>query len=134
VANLDHHTALTLLLMTRDLFPHDRLAMQHYAVVVDNLDKRAATDAAVRQLLIEGVARLDADLSMPWITLGDDARESVLRNLETTEFFATVRLSTINGLYGNPLVHKTFGYAGSSVEFGGYIDRDFDDIGWLPET
>ena len=33
--NLDPHTAQTLLVMTHDLFPHDRLGMQYYAVVVD---------------------------------------------------------------------------------------------------
>jgi hypothetical protein len=134
MANLGQHAMLTLLLMTRDLFPHDRLAMQHYAVVVDNLDKRAVTDAAAGQLLVEGVARLDAALNTPWINLDDSAREAVLRKMEATEFFAMVRLSAINGLYGNPLVYKTFGYVGSSIEFGGYIDRGFDDINWLSDT
>jgi hypothetical protein len=36
------------------------------------------------------------------------------------------------GLYGNPRVAAFFGWEGSSVEHGGYINRGFDDIGWLP--
>ena len=35
-------------------------------------------------------------------------------------------------LYNNPLVWRHFGYEGPSAEFGGYIDRGFDDLTWLP--
>jgi hypothetical protein len=133
-ANLDPHAARTLLVMAHDLFPHDRLGVQYYAVVVDSLDKQAGTDAATRQLLVQGVAGLDAAHNMPWIDLSDGAREAVLHSMEKTEFFTTVRTKTIGGLYGNPQVYQMFGYGGPSVELGGYIDRGFDDIGWLPNT
>jgi len=132
--SLDPHTARTLLVMTHDLFPHDRLGVQYYAIVVDALDKQAATDAAARQLLVGGVAQLDAAHGMPWIDLSDGSREAALRGIEKTEFFATVRTKTIGGLYGNPLVYQMFGYGGPSVELGGYIDRGFNDIGWLPNA
>jgi hypothetical protein len=130
--NLDPHTARTLLVMTHDLFPHERLGVQYYAVVVDTLDKQAGSDAAVRQLLVQGVAQLDAAHNLPWIDLSDGTREAVLRSMEKTEFFTTVRTKTIGGLYGNPVVYQMFGYGGPSVQLGGYIDRGFDDIGWLP--
>lgn len=132
--SLEPHAARTLLVMTHDLFPHDRLGVQYYAVVVDNLDKQAATDDAVRRLLVQGVALLDAAHDMPWIDLSEGTREEVLRGIEKTEFFTTVRTKTIGGLYGNPLVYQMFGYGGPSVELGGYINRGFDDIGWLPNT
>jgi hypothetical protein len=45
-----------------------------------------------------------------------------------------VRTKTIGGLYGNPQVYQMFGYGGPSAELGGYIDRGFNDIGWLPNT
>ena len=32
------------------------------------------------------------------------------------------------------LVYRFFGFEGSSVEHGGYIQRGFDDIGWLPNS
>jgi hypothetical protein len=131
-ANLEPHAAQTLLIMSHDLFPHERLGMQYYAVVVDALDKQAAADGDVRRLLVQGVAQLDAAHNMPWIDLSDGTRDDVLRSIEKTEFFATVRTKTISGLYGNPLVYQMFGYGGPSVELGGYIDRGFDDIGWLP--
>ena len=44
---LDAHTAQTLLVMARQLFPHDRLGDQYYATVVEAVDKQAASDAAM---------------------------------------------------------------------------------------
>jgi hypothetical protein len=133
-ASLDPHTAQTLLVMTHDLFPHERLGVQYYAIVVDSLDKQAGADASVRKQLVDGVGQLDAAHGMPWIDLSDGTRDAVLRDMEKTEFFATVRTKTIGGLYGNPLVYQMFGYGGPSVQLGGYIERGFDDIGWLPNT
>lgn len=130
--SLDPHTAETLLVVAHDLFPHDRLGTEYYAAVIASIDKDAAADPAVRKLLIEGVARLDAAHSVPFAELSEGARVAVLKNIENTEFFGTMRTKTINVLYGNPLVYPMFGYGGPSVQFGGYLDRGFDDIGWLP--
>jgi len=132
--NLDPHTAQTLLVMTHDLFPHQRLGEQYYAVVVDALDKQAAGDGATRQLLTDGVAALDSSQGKAWVDLPDGARETALRGIEKTAFFTTVRTQTIGNLYGNPAVYRMFGYGGPSAPLGGYIDRGFDDIDWLPST
>ena len=131
---IDAHTAQTLLAMARQLFPHDRLGDQYYAAVVDAVDKQAASDAALRKLLAEGVARLDGARGMPWVQLSNGARNAVLKTMEDSAFFSTMRTATINNLYTNPLVYRFFGFEGSSVEHGGYINRGFDDIGWLPNS
>lgn len=130
--SLDAHAARTLLMMAYDLFPHEKLGMEYYAKVVDDLDKSAKADPAKRKILLDGVATLDTAL-VKWIDLSDGGRESVLRKKEKTEFFSAVRDQTITSLYGNPLVYRMFNYGGPSAEFGGYIDRGFDDIGWLPK-
>ena len=131
---LDAHTAQTLLVMARQLFPHDRLGDQYYATVVEAIDKQAASDAVLRKLLTDGVARLDGARGIRWVELSNGARRSVLKTEEASEFFSTMRTATINNLYGNPLVCRFFGFEGSSVEHGGYINRGFDDIGWLPNS
>ena len=131
---IDAHTAQTLLVMGRQLFPHDRLGDQYYAAVVDALDKQAAGDPAVRKLLADGVARLDGARGIPWLQLSNGARNAVLKSMEGSEFFSTLRTATINNLYTNPLVYRFFGFEGPSVQFGGYINRGFDDIGWLPNA
>ena len=131
---LDQHTAETLLAMARELFPHDRLGDEYYAVVVDALDKQAAGNAEMRKLLSDGVAQLDAARGIPWLQLSEGGRIAVLKGTETSPFFAAMRTATINNLYTNPLVYRYFGFEGSSVEYGGYINRGFDDIGWLPNS
>jgi hypothetical protein len=132
--NIDTHAAQTLLVMARHLFPHDRLGDQYYAAVVDAVDKQAASDPAARRLIVEGVTQLDTARGIPWLQLSNGARNAVLKGMEGSEFFSTLRLATINNLYTNPLVYRFFGFEGSSVEFGGYIERGFDDIGWLPRS
>ena len=62
---IDVHTAQTLLVMARQLFPHDRLGEQYYAVVVDALDKQAAGDPA-SATSCHGVAQLDAARGIAW--------------------------------------------------------------------
>ena len=131
---IDVHTAQTLLVMARQLFPHDRLGDQYYASVVDALDKQAAGDPALRKLLADGVARLDGARGIAWVQLSNGARNAVLKSMEGSEFFTTIRTATINNLYTNSLVYRFFGFEGSSVEHGGYINRGFDDIGWLPNS
>jgi hypothetical protein len=116
------------------LFPHDRLGDQYYVAVVEAIDKQATADAALRKLLADGVARLDGARGIPWIELSNGARNAVLKTVEASEFFSTMRMATINNLYTNPLVYRFFGFEGSSVEHGGYINRGFDDIGWLPNS
>ena len=131
---IDGHAAETLLVVARQLFPHDRLGDQYYAVMVDSLDKQAAGDPALRKLLVDGVGRLDSARGIAWVQLSNGARDAVLKSMEGSEFFATIRAATINNLYTNPLVYRFFGFEGSSVEQGGYIHRGFDDIGWLPSS
>ena len=75
----DAHTAQTLLVMARQLFPHDRLGDQYYAAVVEAVDKQAASDAALGKLLTDGVARLDAARGIAWVQLSDGARHAVLK-------------------------------------------------------
>jgi hypothetical protein len=69
-----------------------------------------------------------------WVQLSNGARDAVLKSMEGSEFFTTIRAATINNVYTNPLVYRFFGFEGSSVEDGGYICRGFDDIGWLPSS
>jgi len=129
---LSEHDAVTLLRMARDLYPHDRLGDVHYARVVEELDGKAAGDGALAGLLKDGVASLDdADGNVRWVELSDGYRLATLTEIEDTPFFQTVRGTCVTGIYNNPAVWRILGYEGASWEFGGYIDRGFDDLAWL---
>jgi len=130
---LDEPAAKALLAMTRTLYPHPSLGDEYYAVVVEALDAEAKGDAAAARLLSEGVGKLDSAMGMPFVALSPGTRTEVLEGLQDDPFFQKVRGSTIFNFYNNKLVWRHFGYEGSSFEFGGYIRRGFQDLGWLPE-
>ena len=57
----------------------------------------------------------------------------MLNRRQDVACFQKVRGQCIVSIYNNPLAWRHFGYEGSSHEFGGYIDRGFDDLAWLPQ-
>jgi hypothetical protein len=50
-----------------------------------------------------------------------------------TAFFEAVRSKAIVTLYDDHEVWSLLGYEGPSFEHGGYLDRGFDDLSWLPD-
>jgi hypothetical protein len=131
VAHLQPRTMATLIQMARDIYPHDRVADSFYAVAVKGYDTaEAAPDIEV------GIAALDAAaegagfasyLDTPW----EADRVAILRAMEQSPFFQTVRGGLVTGLYNQKEVWPIFGYEGESYSRGGYMTRGFDDIDWL---
>jgi len=132
---LDEHTAITLVTMCRYLYPHAAIEDTHYRKIVEEFDKKASTDSAFAQLLRDGVASLDAVSHGQWLDVSDEDKLQALKSIETTPFFQTVRGPMVGaaGFYDQPAVWKQLGYEGSSWQFGGYLNRGFDDISWLPK-
>jgi hypothetical protein len=121
----------TLLQMARDIYPHDQVGDQFYAVAVKGYDAEDKKD-----MVAAGIAELDAAakamghanyLAAGW----EEDRVKVLQSIETTPFFQTVRSGLVTGLYNQKEVWPIFGYQGESFSQGGYIDRGFNDIDWL---
>ena len=93
-----------------------------------------------RQVLIsDGITRLDqnardrhkvAYAEVPW----EADRVVLLKEIEQSDFFQKVRGDLIVSLYNQKEVWPRFGYEGSSAEHGGYINRGFADIDWLPKA
>lgn len=131
VSVISEHEMATLLQMARDIYPHDRVADQYYAVAVkgyDSEDKKA--------MVAEGVAALDAAAKAAghadYASIGwEEDRVKLLQAMEDTAFFQTVRGGLVTGLYNQKDVWPLFGYEGESFSKGGYIDRGFADINWL---
>ena len=130
---LDEHAAKTLLTMSRRIYPHDSLNDMYYVPVVEALDGGAKTDKDLYKLLTDGVDKLDAAMGVKWLDLSEGNQLHVLTGMQGDGFFQKVRGQTVVSLYNNPLAWRHFGYEGASYEFGGYIDRGFDDLNWLPQ-
>ena len=128
---LDESTGRALLKFARHLFPHDTMEDAVYAMVVKALDKDAG-DAGVKKLLGDGVAALDGAAGGNWMAQSADRQLVAVMALEGTAFFNKVRGTCVTALYDNPLAYAHFGYEGSSWQKGGYLNRGFDDLKWLP--
>src|SRR5262245_3655147 len=132
---LDEHTAKTLLKMSRYLYPSKSIDDDQYARTIEGFDARAKTDPIFAELLRDGVASLDSAAQGKWLDASDEVSLRTLQGMQATPFFQTVRGALIgaDGPYNLPDVWKRFGYQGSSWQFGGYLNRGFDDIAWLPK-
>ncbi len=131
VEHLKPETMATLIQMARDIYPHDHVADQFYAAAVKGYDT-----ADMAEMVEAGIAALNAAaqgtgyadyLSMGW----ERDRVDILRAMENSAFFQTVRGGLVTGLYNQKAVWPLFGYEGESFSQGGYIGRGFDDINWL---
>ena len=123
--------AAMLVRMARATYPHDMLDDSIYGKVVHALDEKASADPALLKNLQEGAATLK---EQKFDTLDEAGQTAVLKEIETSVPFQTVRGECITGIYNNPDVWKVLGYEGPSAELGGYINRGFSDIDWLQDA
>ncbi|HLZ08859.1 MAG TPA: tat (twin-arginine translocation) pathway signal sequence, partial [Chloroflexota bacterium] len=123
----------TLIKMTRQIYPRDRLDDSYYAKVVDELEADATKDPAVAKLLQDGIASLNRVGGANFVTLSSDNQIAALKKIEDSPFFQKVRSTETVALYNNPEVWKHFGYPGASFPIGGYIHHGFNDLKWLPD-
>lgn len=133
---LKPETMATLVQMARDIYPHDRVADKYYAIAVKSHDEKAAEDADYRAMIEEGVANLDKLAASRgadnYLATGWEAeRVAILRDIEDSEFFQTIRGGLVVSLYNQKEIWPVFGYEGESHSKGGYLNRGFNDIDWL---
>ena len=133
VQSLAPETMKTLIQMSRDIYPHDRIPDRFYAIAAKPFDEKAAADPAQKDLFEKGVAELNA-LAGPggYLAVAWEAdRVALLRKSADTPMFETVRSTLVVSLYNQKDVWPIFGYEGESYSKGGYIHRGFDDLEWL---
>jgi hypothetical protein len=123
----------TLMAMGRTLYPHKKLPDAVYALLAKDIDGKAAGDAGAAKMLQDGIAWLNKSAGGDFAKASEKKREEIVRGMEGTAFFATVRGQCITSLYDNDMAYAVFGYPGSAWEKGGYITRGFQDLKWLPE-
>ena len=128
---LSDHQRATTLRVARAMYPHDALPDAAYEEVVRAVEAEAAGNADVAATIEQGVAQLDDPA--PFADLDADAQLDALRHTEDSPYFKLVRATAVVALYDNPLVWEALGYEGPSVHLGGYLDRGFDDLDWLPD-
>jgi hypothetical protein len=130
LTSLSSEEGATLMAAARTIAPHDKLEDAAYAYVVRALDAAAAKDVQARKQLKEGVAILGPGFAGE----AEPARVEALRKIEATPFFQGLRVQTLQVLYSTPLAYAYFGYQGEAFSKGGYLQRGFNDLRWLPDV
>ena len=102
----------------------------YYHEVVQKFDQIASSNDRVLELIKEGCRELDSFYGKRFATSDLDERLTALKSINSQQFRAFVTNPAL-GVYNLPLVWRTVGYEGPSYEEGGYLNRGFNDLGWL---
>lgn len=83
--------------------------------------------------LYQGLNDLDLMRTVPFSELEDDPALTVLRGVQDAPFFVDILNVAGIALYNDAEVWDLLGYPGPSFHKGGYLERGFNDLDWLPE-
>jgi hypothetical protein len=130
-ATLSSRTTATIIAAARTMYPHDALPDAVYRRVCDKLAEVASEDAAVAQTIDDGVSALGSGHA--FAELSADEQFRALTEIEGSEFFELVRSTAVVEVYSDERTWQVCGYEGPSFDKGGYLNRGFDDLDWLPD-
>ena len=130
---LEQNVADAVAALARTLYPHVALPDSVYARVAAKLDEAAREDAAQAQTVNDGVADLDGLGVQPFVARSAEQQLADAKAIEGSDFFELVRSTAVVEIYSDAQTWKLLGYEGPAFAQGGYIDRGFNDLDWLPD-
>lgn len=123
----------TLVRLLRVAYPHQNFPDGPYERTADAVLDRVGASIPEKVGLLTGLESLDATGQGAFTDLSDEAALQVLRDAEDAPFFKVIRAVAVVALYNDHEVWELLGYEGASYDKGGYINRGFNDLDWLPE-
>ncbi|WP_299298352.1 hypothetical protein [uncultured Brachybacterium sp.] len=125
--------AQTLLALIRAAFPHEGVPGTAYERAAATVQAAAEDTTWMRVKLAQGLDSLQALAGGRFTELTAQEALPLLLRVQHTSFFGFVRQTVVVSLYEDEEVWEALGYEGPSFDKGGYIDRGFDDLDWLPD-
>jgi hypothetical protein len=122
----------TITAAARTMYPHDALPDDVYARVSEKLAEAAREDSGAAGTIEDGVSALNDD-GRPFAGLPAEEQLEALKRIEGSDFFELVRATAVTEVYSDQRTWKLVGYEGPSFDKGGYINRGFNDLDWLPD-
>ena len=119
-----------LMKMCRDVYPHDRFPEGPYEKTAADVISKGNKGSENKAMLSEGIESLK---KVKYGKMNFKKSTKYLKKIESSKFFQHVRSTTVVTLYNDPEVWGLLGYEGASFDKGGYINRGFNDLDWLPE-
>jgi hypothetical protein len=121
----------TITAAARTIYPHDALPDDVYARVGEKLAEAAREDPGAARTIEDGVSALNG--GRPFTDLSAHGQLEALKGIEDSDFFELVRSTAVVEVYSDERTWQLVGYEGPSFDKGGYIDRGFNDLDWLPD-
>jgi hypothetical protein len=109
----------TLVRLLRQMYPHEALSDEPYVRTANALLDDAAAQPGFAAALVQGLADLGSGLD--------------LARVAETSFFRELRTRAVMVFYSEREVWELIAYEGPSFEQGGYLQRGFGDLDWLPD-
>lgn len=124
----------TLVALIKAAFPHQKTVPESaYERVADTVLSQAEESAWLRAKVAQGLDSLQGLADGRFHELSQEQAYLILLRIQHTTFFGFIRQTVVVNLYEDEEVWEAVGYEGPSFEKGGYIDRGFDDLDWLPD-
>ena len=130
---LPDDAAARLVRVLKVAFPHRAFPDGPYERTAEHIIVTAGANPFQTAQLGQGLIALDTLRGKPFAELDDAEALALLEQVQDTPFFQLVRSTTVVFMYSDRDVWKVLGYEGESSDKGGYVDRGFDDLDWLPD-
>lgn len=130
-ATLGSRAIATIAAAARIMYPHDALPDDVYARVGARLADTAREDSGAARTIEDGVYALNC--GRPFAELSANGQLEALKRIEGSAFFELVRSTAVVEVYSDQRTWQLVGYEGPSFDKGGYINRGFNDLDWLPD-
>ncbi len=105
-----------------------------YQSVATAIQSQALRSTGLAELVSSGIVSLAAENDKPWLELTAQQRAAAIQSGYPNQFLALIRWIACEHVLRDTQVWAKLGYQGSSIEYGGYLHRGFDDIDWLPNN
>lgn len=116
--------------MIRVMFPHPNIPDAPYIRAAEAV-LTLACEKPGRQVAF--AAAIQDLMNMDFEALDDAAALAHLHKMAATDFFTQVQGKALLAFYDDPEVWEHLGYEGPSFDKGGYVNRGFNDLDWLPD-
>jgi len=120
----------TLVRMLRVMYPHDRFDDGPYERAADAVISAATSTPGQILTFKTGMRELEAK---SFLSMDNKSATVYLKGIESSSFFGIVQGTGLVAIYSDHYVWGILGYEGPSFEKGGYLERGFNDLDWLPE-
>lgn len=119
--------------LLRTAYPHAQFPDGPYERTADKILEQVHESVWHCTLLSTGLRSLDVAAGGSFCELEDTAAAGVLTKIADAEFFRFIRGAAVPILYDDKQAWEALGYEGESFSQGGYLNRGFNDLDWLPE-